>query len=136
MSYDCEFCRIVAGDQPVHVLYEDEQTCAFLDRNPAVTGHTLVVPRSHEEDVLTIDDPTASAVFETVRTVAQALETALEPDGFSVFHTSGPLVGAVDHAHVHLVPRSEADDVALSLSREQLTDDEATQLANRIRSTL
>ncbi|QFU81577.1 HIT family protein [Natronorubrum aibiense] len=136
MTAECEFCRIVAGDQSAHVLYEDERTLAFLDRNPAVTGHTLVVPRSHEEDALTIDEPTASAVFETVRTVAVALETALEPDGFSVFHTSGPLVGDIDHAHVHLVPRSEDDDVALSLTRGQLTDEEAARLADRVRAVL
>ncbi|ELZ18579.1 HIT domain-containing protein [Natrinema thermotolerans] len=136
MHDDCEFCRIVAGEQAAHVLYEDERTLAFLDENPATPGHTLIVPRAHAEEVVTADEPTAAAVFETVRTVATALESVLEPDGFSVFHTSGPLVGSVDHAHVHLVPRRTDDDVRLSLSRTPLEPDAAADLTGRVRSVL
>lgn len=136
MHDDCEFCRIAAGEQAAHVLYEDELTLAFLDENPATTGHTLVVPRAHEEEVVTADGSTGAAVFETVRTVATALESVLESDGFSVFHTSGPLVGSVDHAHVHLVPRRTDDDVRLSLSRTPLEPDAAADLTGRVRSTL
>ncbi|MBZ6495782.1 HIT family protein [Natrinema longum] len=133
---DCEFCRIVAGERPAHVLYEDERTVAFLDENPAVTGHTLVVPTLHEEGLVTTDESTSMAVFETVRTVGNALKAALEPTGFSVFHTSGPLVGTVDHAHVHLVPRFADDDVTLSLSRDRLDPDEGTRLRDRVRTQL
>ncbi|ELY68535.1 HIT family protein [Natrinema versiforme] len=136
MHDDCDFCRILSGDRSAHVFYEDEQTVAFLDRNPAVTGHCLVIPRGHEEDVLTIDESVSTAVFETVRTVSNALEAALEPEGFSVFHTSGPLVGAVDHAHVHLLPRFGDDDVALSLSRDRLEDDAAAALMGRVKAHL
>ena len=136
MDNTCEFCRLIAGDQSAHVLYEDDRTIAFLDRNPAVTGHTLVAPRAHEDVILTSDDPGAAAVFETTRTVAGALEAVLEPDGFSVFHTSGSLVGSVDHAHVHLVPRFEDDDVALSLSRTQLDPTEAAALTAQVRTVL
>ena len=136
MDDPCEFCRLIAGDQASHVLYEDDLTIAFLDRNPAVTGHTLVVPRAHEPTVLTGEGAGATAVFETARTVASALETVLEPDGFSVFHTTGSLVGSVDHAHVHLVPRFADDDVTLSLARTQVDPDEAATLTTRVRSTL
>ena len=136
MSDTCEFCRIVAGEQSAHVLYEDELTIAFLDQNPAVRGHTLVAPRAHESEVLTSDQPGSAAVFETARTVADALETVLEPDGFSVFHTTGSLVGTVDHAHVHLVPRFDDDDVTLSLARRPLDSEEATALATQVRTVL
>ncbi|WP_222916720.1 HIT domain-containing protein [Natrinema sp. SYSU A 869] len=136
MNDDCEFCRIVADERAAHVLYENDRTVAFLDENPAVTGHSLVIPRAHEDDVLTIDESTSTAVFETVRTVSSALEGALDPSGFSVFHTTGPLVGTVDHAHVHLVPRFADDDVTLSLPRDRLEADEATRLQNRVRAHL
>ena len=136
MADDCEFCRIAAGDRSAHLLAEDERSLAFLDENPAVTGHTLVVPRVHTEELLTVDDAVSSAVFETAREVADALETALEPDGFSVFHTSGPLVGTVEHAHVHLLPRTVDDDVSLSLARDRLESDEAAALADRVRTTV
>ncbi|THE66263.1 HIT domain-containing protein [Salinadaptatus halalkaliphilus] len=136
MSETCTFCQIAADERDAYVLYEDEQTVAFLDESPAAEGHTLVVPRVHEERVLTGDDETARAIFETTRTVSDALERALEPDGFSVFHTAGPLVGSVEHAHVHLVPRFEDDDVALALSRRGLDHDVATTLADRVRDAL
>ncbi|WP_436345390.1 HIT family protein [Natronorubrum sp. FCH18a] len=136
MNDECEFCRIVAGDRSAHVLYEDDRTVAFLDANPAVRGHSLVVPRVHEQELLAVDDAMAPAVFESVRIVANALETVLDPDGFSVFHTSGPLVGTVDHAHVHLLPRIVDDDVSLSLSRDRLEADDASALATRVRESV
>ncbi|MWV40907.1 HIT domain-containing protein [Natrialba sp. INN-245] len=136
MDDDCTFCRIVAGDGSVRVVYEDERTVAFLDRRPATTGHTLVAPRVHEEELLTTDASATHAVFRTVETVSTALEETLDPDGFSLFHTSGPLVGTVEHAHVHLVPRFEDDDVSLSLPRDRLTADDGAELAARIRERL
>ncbi|WP_137289098.1 HIT family protein [Natronorubrum halophilum] len=136
MEDECEFCRIVAGDRSAHVLYEDDRTIAFLDANPAVRGHSLVVPRVHEQELLAVDEAMSAAVFDSVRTVANALEAVLDPDGFSVFHTSGPLVGTVDHAHVHLLPRTVDDDVSLSLFRDRLESDDASTLATRVRSSL
>jgi len=136
MSEDCRFCQIAAGDRPAYVLSEDERTIAFLDKQPAVTGHSIVIPRTHEEGVLTIDEPTSRAVFETVRQVASALETALEADGFSVFHTTGPLVGTIEHAHVHVVPRFTDDEVSLSLPRNSLESEEAAAVTARVREQL
>ena len=118
------------------MLAEDDRTVAFLDETPAVTGHALVVPREHVEELLTVDDAVSAAVFETVREVAAALEAALEPDGFSVFHTSGPLVGTVEHAHVHVLPRRADDGVSLSLTRDRLESAEAASLADRVRDSL
>ena len=133
---DCDFCRIAAGERSAHVLYADERTIAFLDHQPAVTGHTLVVPRAHVEGVVTVEDEVGAAVFDTVRTVADGLETVLEPDGFSVFHTTGPIVGTIDHAHVHLVPRFTDDDVSLSLPRNRLAEADAESLTADVREAL
>ncbi|EMA41934.1 HIT family protein [Halobiforma nitratireducens] len=133
---DCEFCTIAAGDRPAHVLYETEGSIAFLDENPAVTGHTLVVPRGHETDLLSSMDSPGADVFRAVRIVAVALEDVLEPDGFSVFHTSGTLVGTVDHAHVHLLPRFEDDGISLALARERLREADAERLATAVRESV
>ncbi|ARS88887.1 HIT family protein [Natrarchaeobaculum aegyptiacum] len=133
MADECNFCEIAGGERPAHVLYEDEQTIAFLDHQPAVRGHSLIVPKTHEVGVLTAAGETGLAVFETVQTVARALESTLEADGFSVFHTTGPLVGTIDHAHVHLVPRFTDDEVSLSLPRRGLDDDRAATLAEEVR---
>lgn len=129
----CAFCRIVAGGIDAHVLYEDERTAAFLDENPVVRGHTLVVPKSHQEHLFVGDESVMAAVFRTVRTVAMAVHEALPSDGVSLFYTSADLVGTVRHAHVHVVPRYENDKIHISLPRESVTDEETKRLAARIR---
>lgn len=131
---NCEFCAIVVGDHEAHVLREDEHTLAFLDENPAREGHTVVVPKAHREEVLAADDEVGKAVFSAVDAVAAALREELDPDGFSVFYTSGPLVGTVEHAHVHLVPRNEGDGVSLALDRMDLDPDAAAELVASVRN--
>lgn len=133
MDDDCPFCAIVADEKSANVVYEDDRTVAFLDENPAAEGHTLVIPKDHRVDVVVGCDDTVAAVFETVSAVADALDRTLAPDGFSVFHTSGPLVGTIRHAHVHVVPRYEDDDIGISLARERLDEEEGAALAERLR---
>lgn len=136
MDEDCEFCRLVTGDDPAYTVYRDESVVAFLDRNPAVDGHTLVVPTVHESELLTASEEVTSAVFRAVRTVAVAIERTLDPSGFSVFHTSGSLVGHVDHAHVHILPRVPDDDIHVALARQPLDESTARQLTADLRDAL
>lgn len=133
---ECPFCRIVAGEDSAHVLYESEHTVAFLDANPAVEGHTLIVPTAHLPELFAGNQKSSRAVFATVRRVARAVDQTLSPDGFSTFYTSGKLVGHVDHAHVHLLPRTANDDVVLSLSREPLNPEAGDRLTSRIRTAM
>lgn len=130
---ECEFCEIIEGEQDAHVIYEDEPTIAFLDAEPAIRGHTLVAPTTHHESIFRADSALSGPIFDTVEAVALAIGEVLDPDGFSLFHTTGTLVGHITHAHVHLLPRYETDSIHLSLPREALTEPEATQLAEQLR---
>lgn len=132
----CKFCQIVTGERDAYILYENERTAAFLDSNPAIQGHTLVVPKTHHEFLFTDNESISTAVFETVRTVARAMSRTLEPDGVSLFYTSAELVGHITHAHVHLVPRYADDDIHLALPRESLNGRGAARLAGEIRDGL
>jgi len=136
MSGGCEFCRIAAGETSAHRILETERVVAFLDENPAVDGYTLVVPTDHEEEVVTMAPETMTAVFQAVRRVALAMEAALDPDGFSLFHTTGSMVGSVDHAHVHLLPRRADDGVGIGLTREELTAAEGERTVALLREYL
>lgn len=133
---DCAFCEIGRGDLDAHVLEETGDVIAFLDRNPAAVGHALVVPKAHGSALFTGDGARAAAVFETVRRVALGIYAALEPDGVSVFYTTGDLVGRMRHAHVHIVPREADDDITLGLSRRSLEEADASALAAKIRGEL
>ena len=109
----CPFCRIVRGDQPTLLIYEDTTSIAFLDRAPAAPGHTLVVPREHARNLFDIDPARASTLFSTAIHVARLLKEALRPDGLTMIQTNEAAGWqSVFHFHLHLVPRWERDDLA------------------------
>ena len=93
----------------------------------------MVAPKPHVEDIVAADPDLLVAVFAAARTVAGATEAALDIDGHSLAHTSGPPVGAVEHAHVNLLPRRDDDTVSVSLARRDLDNGRGAALAERIR---
>lgn len=113
-SDDCVFCRVLRGELPSTVVFEDEHTLAFLDIAPATDGHTLVVPKHHTEDLLSVTPENLSAVIRSAQAVARILENRLQPDGFSLFQ-SNRAAGWQDvfHLHFHVVPRWIGDPLRL-----------------------
>lgn len=131
---DCVFCAIAAGESPAHRVFEDEETLAFLDAAPAARGHTLVIPKAHAETITDVPEALVGEVFRTAQRVATALEDTYEPDGISVVQSNGRAAGQeVPHAHVHVVPRSESDDVGLNWDGQELDDDTQRATAATLR---
>lgn len=110
MDGDCIFCRIVAGDAPSFVVYEDGRTMAFVDRGQATYGHTLVVPRLHAADIWAISESDARAVMAMAKRVAPLLDERLAPDGLNLTQSNRP-AGWQDvfHFHLHVIPRWQGD---------------------------
>lgn len=105
MEQGCIFCAIAAGEMDAFVVYEDETTIAFMDINPAVRGHTLVVPRRHARDLLTIDPQDLESVYATAKLIASRMQERLDADDITVFHSTGTAAGQhVMHLHVHVIP--------------------------------
>lgn len=137
MTEPCVFCRIIDGKTDAFRVYEDEETLAFLDHNPAIKGHTLVVPKKHRSGLTDMSESMTASLFTTARRVAAAAETALDADGVSLFHSSGAAAGQdVFHAHVHLLPRYEGDPINFAPSRQRLANADGEGLATRIRDEL
>lgn len=132
----CPFCRIVAGDEDAHLLLETDRTTAFLDANPAVPGHTLIVPNEHRAHLFEGDPALVGDVFQSVQRVVRAMTRTLDPDGVSLFYTTGDLAGHVTHAHVHLLPRHVDDEIHLALARSDLDEADASELAGSIRAEI
>ncbi|HVX42609.1 MAG TPA: HIT family protein [Mycobacteriales bacterium] len=111
MTDSCIFCAVAAHRAEAMLVYEDEHACAFLDRSPALDGHTLVVPKQHVADLMSPD--AASALVHIAPAMAAAsriLLQALNADGISVFQSNRPAAGQeVMHLHFHLVPRHSGD---------------------------
>lgn len=134
---DCVFCSIVAGESPAYRLYEDEQTLAFLDIEPATRGHTLVVPKAHHETTTDMPESLTGAVFRTVHRVAGALESVSGTDGFNIVQANGVAAGQeVFHAHVHVIPRYEDDSVDLEWSGERADETTQQEIAAGVRDNL
>jgi histidine triad (HIT) family protein len=107
---ECAFCEIAAGRRPAAVLFEDDETVAFLDITAVRDGHTLVIPRDHVPDIWEISEEDALAVMRTVRLLARRIFDVLAPEGLTLFQANRP-AGWQDvfHLHVHLVPRAAGD---------------------------
>ena len=73
MQEECAFCRIVAGQSPAHVVYEDEENVAFLDILPLRPGHTLVIPKKHVQQLSHLDGATAASLSQALVRTTQAI---------------------------------------------------------------
>ncbi|WP_058233918.1 HIT family protein [Devriesea agamarum] len=100
------FTKIIEGEIPGRIVWEDDAVVGFLDAFPQTYGHALVVPRE-EIDLWTDLSPELSAhVFEVARTIGRAQLAAFEADRVGVI-VQGYLV---PHAHVHVFPTTSAAD--------------------------
>ncbi len=108
---DCLFCKIANKEIPSEIIYEDDKALAFLDIFPRAIGHTVVIPKSHAENILDLDDSMVGPVFLTAKRVTDILNKSLKPDGFTIGINHGAVSGqAVDHLHIHIIPRYANDN--------------------------
>lgn len=108
---DCPFCEIVQRDDPdAREVYRDEHVVAFFPTEPAVLGHTMVVPREHVPDVWALSEETVSHLAWASVRLAGAIREAVEPEGLNIIQSNGAAATqTVFHLHVHLVPRWGGD---------------------------
>lgn len=102
---DCLFCRLVAGEIPASLVYEDERVVAFKDVNPQAPTHVLVIPRRH---IATLNDlaPEDDAIVGEVtrRAAAIAKEQGYTDRGYRVvFNCNADAGQTVFHIHMHLL---------------------------------
>ena len=132
----CIFCRIVAGTARSHPVWDDPDTLAFMDLAPLATGHVLVIPKPHWENVFDTPAPALGAVMDTAKRVAHAIRATIAPPGLGIYQVNGHAAGqTVFHYHVHLIPRY--DGISLDLhGRRRAERDELDRVAGRIRAGL
>ena len=110
MIPSCPFCAIVAGEGDAIVVGSWSNAIAFVPREPATVGHTLVVPRLHVANIWSMDSPLTHELSENVLDMARRLREAFNLEGMNVINSAGELASqTVEHLHVHLVPRYRGD---------------------------
>jgi histidine triad (HIT) family protein len=105
---ECLFCRIVSGELPATVVYEDKNAVAFLDHRPLFPGHTLLVPRQHVETLGELPAELVAPYFEAAQILSLVVETAMDAEGTFVA-MNNRVSQSVPHLHVHVVPRRRKD---------------------------
>ena len=125
------FTRIAAGEIPSYKVAESEDFYAFLDINPLVNGHTLVIPRKVEDDYLFhLDEATYEGLWAFARKVAIAIRAAVPCQRVGV----AVLGMEVPHTHIHLIPMQSEADMDFRKERPKLSPEEFASIAAAIRA--
>ena len=124
------FSKIAAGEIPSYKCAESEQFYAFLDINPLVKGHTLVIPRREVDYIFDMEDEEIAEYQVFAKKVAVAIKRA-----FPCIKVGEAVLGLeVPHAHIHLIPMQSEKDMIFSNPKLKFTDDEFREIAEKIRN--
>ena len=126
------FSMIVAGEIPCYKIAEDDKFFAFLDINPLVKGHTLVIPKQEVDYIFDLSDEDLAAMQVFAKKVALAIGKA-----FPCIKVGQAVLGLeVPHAHIYLVPMQSEKDMLFSNPKLKLTPEEFAEVAAAIRAQL
>jgi histidine triad (HIT) family protein len=126
------FSKIVDGDIPAHVVAETTEFLAFLDVNPLVEGHLLVIPKKEIDYIFDMDEERYFGLTLFAKIVAGGLKDAFpcEKVGMAVIGLEVP------HVHIHLIPMNSVDDMNFSRPKLKPTQEELELAAARIKEAL
>lgn len=131
------FQKIIDRELPADIVYEDDETLAFLDIAPNTPGHTLVIPKKPFVNIFDVDDATLEAVMRTVRKVAPAVRSAANAKSVHINSNHGEEAGQeVPHLHFHIIPRISREEFSFWPHQGYGNADEKKTTAERIRSAL
>lgn len=122
------FAKIAAGEIPSYKCAANDEFYAFLDINPMVKGHTLVIPRREVDYIFDMEDDEIARFQVFAKKVAQAIKAA-----FPCVKVGEAVLGLeVPHAHIHLVPMRSEKDMNFSAPKLKLSDEEFAEIAAKI----
>lgn len=122
------FSKIISGEIPSYKIAESDKFLAFLDIEPLVNGHTLVVPKLKVNKIFDVPDDYLSEMLVFAKPVAHAIEKAFDCKrcGISVIGLEVP------HAHMHLVPINSANDLNFTRPKLNPTSDDLKRAQAKI----
>lgn len=124
------FTKIINREIPAHIVAENDQFIAFLDINPLVPGHTLVVPKKEVDYIFDLDESDLSGLMNFSKTVAEAIRKTVPCLRIGV-----TVIGIeVPHCHIHLIPLNKMDDMNFSRRKMEPTNEELEEIAGKIKA--
>jgi histidine triad (HIT) family protein len=104
------FEKIINREIPATIVYEDEETLAFMDLGPIIKGHTLVIPKTCYDPITETPDEVVAHLMVVAKRIAAAQIKALGADGVNIMQNNGKAAGQeVPHIHLHVIPRFTGD---------------------------
>ena len=123
------FTKIAKGEIPSYKVAESEEFYAFLDINPLVAGHTLVIPKNVEDDyIFNLDSKTYEGLWAFAAKVAAAIRAAVPCKRVGV----AVLGMEVPHTHIHLVPLNSEADMDFRKKKVEMTPEDFARIASAI----
>jgi histidine triad (HIT) family protein len=126
------FTRIINREIPGYIVAEDEHYIAFLDINPLVVGHTLVVPKKEVDFIFDLDDDTLAGLNLFAKKVAQGIRKSISCKRVGV-----AVIGLeVPHTHIHLVPMNSMGDLNFTRAKLNPSKEELAAAAEKIKKAI
>jgi histidine triad (HIT) family protein len=138
MNKTCIFCSIISGEEPCVQIRRENGILVLMDKYPINPGHALVMPTRHYETLLEMPPAEVGKLYSMVPTVARAIISAVNADGFNVGQNNGIAANQiVPHVHIHIVPRFNDDSPDGKWpSRTVATYDDITKIAQKIKDNM
>jgi histidine triad (HIT) family protein len=122
------FSKIVSGEIPCYKVAETSGCLAFLDVNPLVEGHVLVIPKKETDYIFDIPDNELADLHLFAKKVAIAIKKVIPCKRIGI-----AVIGLeVPHAHIHLVPMNTMSDINFSRPKMQVSKAQLEEIADRI----
>ncbi|EKD91005.1 MAG: hypothetical protein ACD_30C00052G0023 [uncultured bacterium] len=131
---NCIFCKIVRDEIPNYKVYEDSNFLAFLSSGPHRMGHTLIIPKEHTEYYFDLPEETLKEMVAVQKKLANAIKKAFNPKSGKV----GVIVAGLEvpHAHLHLIPMDEMEDLNFGNSMHNVSKEEFLIAQEKIKNDL
>lgn len=126
------FSKIISGELPSYKIKENDKFIAFLDVFPLVKGHVLVVPKVETDKIFDLADDYLSQILVFAKPIAKAIEKSFDCNrcGVSVIGIEVP------HAHVHLMPINNANDINFTRGKLSLDKEEMKAIQEKVIAAL
>ena len=126
------FSKIVRNEIPSYKVYENENFLAFLDINPLKKGHTLVIPKKEVDYIFDLKSKEYQELWNFAKLVAKGMKRVIKCERISIV-----VMGLeVPHAHIHLIPLDNMQDIDFSQPKLNLSSDQMNKIASLINSAI
>ena len=130
---DCIYCKIANKEFPATVIYEDDLTMCFLEKNPVNPGHCIVISKEHYTSATWVEPETLAAMMDTAQKAGRALNRLKQWDGFNIIMQNGECAGQmVRHAHFHVIPRVGTDGFFLNWRKQEPSAELLQEVADEL----